>query len=52
MKVFCAAQKLDAIEIDKALVCDSVTWLLENQRDDGAFPEVKNVIHQSMMVST
>ena len=49
-RVFCAAQKFDGIEIDEALVCDSVSWLLENQRQDGAFPEVKDIIHKSMMV--
>ena len=49
--MFCAAQGFDGIEIDEALVCDSVSWLLENQRQDGAFPEVKDIIHKSMMVS-
>ncbi|XP_078346612.1 venom factor-like [Oculina patagonica] len=51
-RVFCAAQKFDGIEIDEALVCDSVSWLLENQRQDGAFPEVKDIIHKSMMGGT
>ena len=49
--MFCSAQDFDGIEIDEALVCDSVSWLLENQRQDGAFPEVKDIIHKSMMVS-
>ena len=44
------AQKFDGVEIDQALICDSVSWLLENQRQDGAFPEVKDIIHKSMMV--
>lgn len=51
-RVFCAAQGFDGIEIDEVLVCDSVSWLLENQRQDGAFPEVKDIIHKSMMVSS
>lgn len=50
-RVFCAAQNFDGIEIDDSLVCDSVSWILENQRQDGAFPELKDVIHKSMMVS-
>lgn len=50
-RVFCAAQNLDGIEIDDSLVCDSVSWILENQRQDGAFPELKDIIHKSMMVS-
>ena len=49
--MFCSAQDFDGIEIDEALVCDSVSWLLENQRQDGAFPEVKDIILKSMMVS-
>ena len=50
MKVFCATQKFSGIELDEVLICDSVAWLVENQRQDGAFPEMKNVIHTSMMV--
>ena len=50
IKVFCAAQAFDGIKIDEHLMCDSVSWLVENQRQDGAFPEVKNIIHTSMMV--
>ena len=49
-RVLCAAQQFDGVEIDQALICDSVSWLLENQRQDGAFPEVKDIIHKSMMV--
>ena len=49
--MFCAAGKFDGIEVDEALVCDSVSWILENQRLDGAFPEIKDIIHKSMMVS-
>ena len=49
-RVLCAAQKFDGVEIDQALICDSVSWLLENQRQDGAFLEVKDIIHKSMMV--
>ncbi|PFX30398.1 Complement C3 [Stylophora pistillata] len=52
VRVLCAAQKFDGVEIDHALVCDSVSWLLENQRQDGAFPEVKDIIHKSMMGGT
>lgn len=51
-RVLCAAQKFDGVEIDQALICDSVSWLLENQRQDGAFPEVKDIIHKSMMGGT
>ena len=52
-RVFCVAQtKFDGVAIDETLVCDSVSWLLENQRQDGAFPEVKDIIHKSMMVSS
>ncbi|XP_015756257.1 PREDICTED: complement C3-like [Acropora digitifera] len=51
-RVFCAAGKFDGIEIDEALVCDSVRWILDNQRLDGAFPEVKDIIHKSMMGGT
>ena len=49
--MFCAAQnEFDGIAIDENLVCDSVSWMLENQRQDGAFPEMKDIIHKSMMV--
>ncbi|RMX57629.1 hypothetical protein pdam_00015728 [Pocillopora damicornis] len=51
-RVLCAAQKFDGVEIDQALICDSISWLLENQRQDGAFPEVKDIIHKSMMGGT
>ena len=50
-RVFCAAQnEFDGIAIDENLVCDSISWILENQRQDGAFPEMKDIIHKSMMV--
>ena len=49
-RVFCAADKFDGIAMDETLVCDSVSWILENQRRDGAFPEIKDIIHKSMMV--
>lgn len=50
-RVFCAAQnEFGGIAIDENLVCDSVSWMLENQRQDGAFPEMKDIIHKSMMV--
>lgn len=50
-RVFCAAQnEFVGIAIDENLVCDSVSWMLENQRQDGAFPEMKDIIHKSMMV--
>ncbi|XP_068695726.1 LOW QUALITY PROTEIN: venom factor-like [Montipora foliosa] len=48
-RVFCAADKFDGIAMDETLVCDSVSWILENQRRDGAFPEMKDIIHKSMM---
>nr|BAH22724.1 complement component C3 precursor [Nematostella vectensis] len=49
MKVFCKASKFDGVQIDSNLVCDSVSWLVQNQRADGAFPEVHAVIHREMV---
>ena len=50
MRVFCAAQKFGGISIDEDLICESVTWLVKNQRADGAFPERHDVVHKSMTV--
>ena len=51
MRVFCHAQKFDGVNIDEKLVCDSVNWLIQNQRAaDGALPEVYAVIHSEMVV--
>ncbi|XP_031570486.1 A.superbus venom factor 1-like [Actinia tenebrosa] len=49
VKVFCAARKFDGIAIDDDLVCDSIKWLLSNQRLDGAFPEVHDLVHKSLL---
>lgn len=50
MRVFCKAQQFPRVNIDEDLVCDSVRWLIENQRGDGALPEVHAVIHGEMVV--
>ena len=50
MRVFCKAQQFTAVDIDEDLVCESVRWLIENQRGDGALPEVFKVIHREMVV--
>ena len=50
MKVFCQAKKL-GVNIDPAVVCQSVQWLINNQGNNGAFPEVHAVIHKEMNVS-
>lgn len=51
LKVFCQASKFDGVQIDQDLLCRSVDWLVQNQRADGAFPEVRAVIHKEMVVS-
>ena len=50
MRVFCKAQQFNGVNIDEDLVCESVSWLIENQRGDGALPEVYRVIHGEMVV--
>ena len=50
MRVFCKAQQFAGVNIDEGLVCESVGWLIENQRRDGALPEVFAVIHGEMVV--
>ena len=50
MRVFCQAQQFAGVNIDENLVCDSVGWLIANQRGDGALPEVNAVIHKEMVV--
>ena len=50
MRVFCKAQQFAGVNIDENLVCDSVGWLIANQRADGALPEVFSVIHREMVV--
>lgn len=50
MRVFCKAQQFAEVNIDENLVCESVSWLLENQRGDGALPEVFGVIQGKMVV--
>nr|BAH22725.1 complement component C3 precursor [Nematostella vectensis] len=49
IKVFCTAKRFDGVAIDNDLIRDSITWLLANQREDGAFPEVMDVVHVSLM---
>ena len=49
MRVFCKIQEFPGIDIDEKL-CDSVNWLVQNQRADGALPEVNMVIHREMVV--
>ncbi|EDO38193.1 predicted protein [Nematostella vectensis] len=51
IKVFCTAKRFDGVAIDNDLIRDSITWLLANQREDGAFPEVMDVVHVSLMGS-
>ena len=50
MRVFCKIQEFPGMNIDEELVCDSVNWLIQNQRADGALPEVNAVIHREMVV--
>lgn len=50
MRVFCHAQQFDGVRIDNKVVCESVDWLINNQREDGALPEVFAVIHGEMVV--
>lgn len=50
MRVFCKIQEFPGIDIDEKLLCDSVNWLIQNQREDGALPEVNMVIHREMVV--
>ena len=50
LRVFCKAQQFVGVNIDENLVCDSVGWLIGNQRADGALPEVFSVIHREMVV--
>ena len=50
MRVFCQAQQFAGVNIDENLVCDSVGWLIANQREDGALPEAHAVAHREMVV--
>ena len=50
MRVFCKIQEFPGIDIDEKLLCDSVNWLIQNQRADGALPEINMVIHREMVV--
>lgn len=52
MRVFCKANGFAGVNIDEILVCESVSWLIQNQRVDGALPEVNAVIHREMVVRT
>ena len=52
MRVFCKAQEFAGVNIDENLVCQSVAWLIQNQRTDGALPEVNHVYHREMVVRT
>ena len=52
MRVFCEAQQFDGVNIDEEMVCQSVDWLVGNQRVDGALPEVQMVYHREMVVSS
>ena len=52
MRVFCEAQQFDGVNIDEEMVCQSVDWLVGNQRADGALPEVQMVYHREMVVSS
>ncbi|XP_027048067.1 ophiophagus venom factor-like [Pocillopora damicornis] len=49
MRVFCEAQQFDGVNIDEEMVCQSVDWLVGNQRADGALPEVQMVYHREMV---
>ena len=50
MRVLCKAQTFNGVNIDERLVCDSVDWLIQNQRADGALPEINAVISREMVV--
>ena len=50
MRVFCKAQQFAGVNIDENVVCQSVGWLIANQRGDGSLPEVHAVIHKEMVV--
>jgi len=50
MRVFCHAQKFSGVNIDEEVICESVAWLIQNQRADGALPEVHAVLHKEMVV--
>ena len=50
MRVFCQAQQFAGVNIDENLVCESMSWLIQNQRGDGALPEIHAVIHKEMVV--
>ena len=51
MRVFCKIQEFPGTDyVDEKLLCDSVNWLIQNQRPDGALPEVYAVIHREMVV--
>jgi len=50
MKVFCKAQQFAGVDIDEEKMCESVNWLIQQQRNDGALPEVFEVVIRSMVV--
>lgn len=42
-KMFCLASKFDGVQIDENVICLAIKWLIQNQRSDGAFPEVHHL---------
>ena len=52
MRVFCQAERFAGVNIDMEMVCQSVAWLIQNQRGDGALHEVHAVVHREMVVRT
>ena len=50
MRVLCKAQQFPGVNIDERMVCESVSWLIQNQRGDGGLPEVMAVVHRETVV--
>ena len=50
MKTFCKAQKFAGVNIDENMVCASVSWMIQNQRGDGAIPGFSPLVYRRHFV--
>ena len=50
MRILCKAQKFAGVNIDERQLCDSVRWLMQNQRVDGALPGFPELVYRRYLV--
>ena len=50
MKTFCKARKFAGVNVDENMVCASVSWIIQNQRSDGALPGSEQLVHRRYFV--